>query len=199
MLVNHKKVYRLYREEKLSVRKRGGRKRALGTRAPLSFRRAATSVGASTSCRTLCAMAGGSACLAIVDDFTRECLALIVDTSLSGGRVARELDRLIETRGRPRSIVSDNGTELTSPAALAVGDRCRLALHPARQTAAERLHRVVQRPATGRMPERDAVLELAGGAPDHRSLADRLQRGTAPHEPQRAHTKRVCKTVQRGP
>ena len=53
-----------------------------------------------------------------MDDFTRECLGLVVDTSLSGMRVARELDRLIEMRGRPRSIVSDNGTELTSRAML---------------------------------------------------------------------------------
>ena len=56
--------------------------------------------------------------LAIVDDFTRESLALIPDTSLSGARVARELDTLIERRGRPRSCVSDNGTELTSMAIL---------------------------------------------------------------------------------
>ncbi len=56
--------------------------------------------------------------LAIVDDFTRESLALIPDTSLSGARVARELDALIERRGRPRSCVSDNGTELTSMAIL---------------------------------------------------------------------------------
>jgi len=56
--------------------------------------------------------------LAIVDDFTRECLALVVDTSLSGVRVARELDRLAEFRGLPLMIVSDNGTELTSNAIL---------------------------------------------------------------------------------
>jgi len=49
--------------------------------------------------------------LAIVDDFTRECLAIIADTSLSGLRVARELDALIAIRGRPAMIVSDNGTE----------------------------------------------------------------------------------------
>jgi putative transposase len=54
--------------------------------------------------------------LVIVDDFTRE--SLIPDTSLSGARVARELDALIERRGRPRSCVSDNGTELTSMAIL---------------------------------------------------------------------------------
>ena len=56
--------------------------------------------------------------LAIVDDFTRESLALIPDTSLSGTRVARELDALIARRGRPKSCVSDNGTELTSKAIL---------------------------------------------------------------------------------
>jgi transposase InsO family protein len=56
--------------------------------------------------------------LAIVDDFTRESLALIPDTSLSGVRVARELDALIARRGRPKSCVSDNGTELTSKAIL---------------------------------------------------------------------------------
>ena len=52
--------------------------------------------------------------LAIVDDFTRECLALVADTSLSGLRVARELDAVIAIRGCPATIVSDNGTELTS-------------------------------------------------------------------------------------
>ena len=56
--------------------------------------------------------------LAVVDDFSRECLALVVDTSLSGVRVARELDRIVELRGRPRMLVSDNGAELTSNAIL---------------------------------------------------------------------------------
>lgn len=56
--------------------------------------------------------------LVVVDGFTRECLALSVDTSLSGQRVARELDALIAARGRPLMIVSDNGTELISRAIL---------------------------------------------------------------------------------
>jgi putative transposase len=54
--------------------------------------------------------------LAVVDDFTRECLALVADTSLSGQRVVRELDAIIIRRGKPASIVSDNGTEFTSMA-----------------------------------------------------------------------------------
>ena len=56
---------------------------------------------------------------AVVDDFTRECLGLIADTSLSGLRLGRELDGIVERRGcRPEMIVSDNGTELTSHAIL---------------------------------------------------------------------------------
>ena len=57
--------------------------------------------------------------LAVVDDFTRECLCLVADTSLSGKRVARELDAIIAIRGRPSMIVSHNGTEFTSTAMLA--------------------------------------------------------------------------------
>jgi putative transposase len=50
------------------------------------------------------------------DDFTRECLALVADTSLGGVRVARELEAIIAVRGQPVACVSDNGTELTSTA-----------------------------------------------------------------------------------
>ena len=57
--------------------------------------------------------------LDIVDDVTRECLAAVVDTSVSGRRVVRELTDLIAERGSPKMIVSDNGTELTSNAVLA--------------------------------------------------------------------------------
>jgi hypothetical protein len=56
--------------------------------------------------------------LAIVDDFTRECLCLVADTSLSGLRVGRELDAIIASRGKPAGCVSDNGSELTSMAML---------------------------------------------------------------------------------
>ena len=67
--------------------------------------------------------------LAIVDDCTRECLALVADTSLSGVRVARELDRLIIERGKPKMIVSDNGSEFTSNAILAWADQARVEWH----------------------------------------------------------------------
>jgi len=114
--MNHKRFRRLHREEKLQVRQRGARKRALGVRAPLTLPSGPNerwSLDFVSDC-----FSGGRRfrILAIVDDFTRESLALIPDTSLSGVRVARELDALIARRGRPKSCVSDNGTELTSKA-----------------------------------------------------------------------------------
>ena len=65
----------------------------------------------------------------VVDDYSRECLALVADTSIPGIRVARELDRIVAVRGRPGGIVSDNGTELTSTAILAWSDRQKVAWH----------------------------------------------------------------------
>ena len=67
--------------------------------------------------------------LTVVDDCTRECLALVADTSLSGIRVARELDRLMIERGKPKMVVSDNGSELTSNAILTWADQSRVAWH----------------------------------------------------------------------
>jgi putative transposase len=115
---NHKKLLRLYREEGLKVRRRGGRKRALGTRAPLTVPQGPN------QCWALDFVSDALTCgrrfrvLAVVDQFSRECVALVADTSLSGARVARELDAVIAIRGRPACIVSDNGTELTSMAIL---------------------------------------------------------------------------------
>ncbi|CUX54117.1 Integrase family protein (fragment) [Agrobacterium deltaense Zutra 3/1] len=99
---------RLYREEKLTVRKRGGRKRALGTRRPLAL---PSRPGERWSLDFVSdAFTDGRRfrILAVVDDFTRECLCLVADTSLSGVRLVRELDSLIARRGKPRTIVSDN-------------------------------------------------------------------------------------------
>ena len=118
MTPNHKKLLRIYREENLRVRRRGGRKRALDTRAPMllpggpnqrwSLDFVSDTLACSRRFRILC----------VVDDYTRECLALVADTSLSGVRVVRELTRLIGLRGKPHTVVSDNGSELTSSAIL---------------------------------------------------------------------------------
>ena len=118
MLANHKRLYRIYTEERLTVRKRGGRKRALGSRAPMTVPQASNQRWSLDFASDVLDDGRRFRVLVIVDDFSRECLALVTDSSLSGGRVAGELDRLVELRGRPLQIVSDNGTELTSHAIL---------------------------------------------------------------------------------
>lgn len=118
IVLNHKKLFRLYREERLTVRRRGGRKRALGTRAPMALPQGANQRWSLDFVADTLDSGRRFRVLVVVDDFTRECLALVVDTSLSGLRVARELDKLVARRKRPLMIVSDNGTELTSRAIL---------------------------------------------------------------------------------
>jgi putative transposase len=116
--VNHKKLRRLYIEERLQVRRRGGRKRALGTRAPMVLPQGPNQRWSLDFVSDTLTDGRRFRILAMVDDYTRECLCLVADTSLSGLRVARELDGLIARRDRPHSCVSDNGTELTSMAIL---------------------------------------------------------------------------------
>lgn len=113
------RIYRLYREEGLSVRKRRGRRRAVGTRAPLAVEARANARWSLDFVHDQLAGSRRFRILNIVDDVTRECLASIADTSISGIRVARELTALIGRRGGPGVIVSDNGTEFTSTAIFA--------------------------------------------------------------------------------
>lgn len=117
-VVNLKKVYRLYREEGLAVRRRKGRRRAVGERAPMGL---PSTPNQRWSLDFLADQLGNGRrfrILAVIDDFSRECLATVVDTSLPGMRVVRELDRLVALRGCPAAMVSDNGTELTGNAVL---------------------------------------------------------------------------------
>jgi len=116
--VNWKKLYRIYREEGLTVRKRGGRKRAIGARAPMAIPQGPNQRWSLDFVSDALADGRRFRILCVIDDFSRECLAAVVDTSLSGIRVARELDRIAEMRGFPCMVVSDNGTELTSNAML---------------------------------------------------------------------------------
>ncbi|MBZ4691110.1 MAG: family transposase [Cereibacter sp.] len=106
--VNWKKFYRIYREERLTVRKRGGRKRALGTRAPMAIPQGPNQRWSLDLVSDSLAWGRRFRVLCIIDDFSRECLGAIVDTSISGHRVARELDRIAELRGYPCMVVSDN-------------------------------------------------------------------------------------------
>ena len=133
-----KKLYRLYREEGSTVRKRGGRKRAIGTGAPMTIPQGpnqrwsldfvSDALSDGRRFRILCVIddpLGTLRCNVLTGEgIGRECLATVVDTSLSGHRVARELDRIAEMRGYSCMVVSDHGTGLTSNAMLKwQGDR----------------------------------------------------------------------------
>ncbi|MER9664264.1 IS3 family transposase [Mesorhizobium sp. M0159] len=113
------RIYRLYREEGLAVRKRRARRRAVGTRAPILVQAKPNARWSLDFVHDQFACGRRFRVLNIVDDVTRECLAAIPDTSISGRRVARELTELIAQRGKPGMIVSDHGTEFTSNAILA--------------------------------------------------------------------------------
>ena len=117
--VNSRKLYRLYKQERLTVRKRGGRNRVLGTKAPMAIPQDANQRRSLEFVSDTLTDGRRFRILCVIDDFSRECQAAVVDNSLSGERVARELDSIAERRGYPCMIVSDNGTELTSNAILA--------------------------------------------------------------------------------
>lgn len=119
VLINRKKTQRLYREEGLTVRRRKGRKRAVGARMPPPVLALPNQRWSLDFVHDQLVTGRRFRVLNVVDDVTRECLRAVPDTSISGRRVVRELTDLIAQRGKPGMIVSDNGTELTSNAVLA--------------------------------------------------------------------------------
>jgi len=123
------RVYRLYREEGLAVRKRRSRRKASGTRAPLLVEAPPNARWSLDFVHDQMTDGRRFRILNVVDDVTRECLAAVPDTSISGVRVASELTMLIARRGKPGMIVSDNGTELTSNAILAWSQGHRIDWH----------------------------------------------------------------------
>lgn len=197
IVANHKRLYRVYTEEGLTVRKRTGRKRALGTCAPMTVPQASNQNWSPDFASDVLDDGRRFRVLVVVDDFSRECLALVVDSSLSGRRVARELDRIVEVRGLPLQIVSDNRpsaggrsdprsrrgqkaakghrADLTCHPQMAGGSRRGLALHRAGQAPAKWVRREPDRPVARRMPQRASVPQLANCPSRDRGLAARLQ------------------------
>ena len=105
--VNWKKLYRVYREERLTVRKRAAVSGLWGPERRWRSRRGRTSGGAFDFVSDTLVDGRRFRILCVIDDYSRECLAVIVDNSLSGQRVARELDAIAEQRGYPCMVVSD--------------------------------------------------------------------------------------------
>jgi putative transposase len=114
--VNHKAVHRIYVEEGLQVRKRKRKRISQGERRPMLIPEAANDRWSMDFQHDVLATGQRFRTLNIVDDFSRECPAIEVDTSLPGVRVVRVLERLGESRGLPREIVVDNGPEMIGKA-----------------------------------------------------------------------------------
>ena len=113
--INLKKTYRIYGEEGLSVTKRKGRKRAVGTAMPLPTAQRVNHIWSLDFMSDALEDGRRFRILGVMDQYGRRCLDLSADTSISGVRVARELDRLVEHYGKPDTIVSDNGTNYQTP------------------------------------------------------------------------------------
>jgi len=116
--INHKKLFRMYKQLGLKVLKRGGRKRALRTRMVTMTLTKKNQEWSLDFVHDVLENGRRIRLLTVVDDFTRESIKIAVDTSLNGRRVCEELEHVIEARGKPDRILSDNGTEFTSMAIL---------------------------------------------------------------------------------
>jgi len=114
--VNHKRVQRIYREEKLSLRTKNRKKRAMHLRVAKEPATQANQRWSMDFVQDEFFNGRKFRTLNIVDDFTRECIVIEVDISLQGVRVARVLDRIAIHRSLPKSIVCDNGPEFAGKA-----------------------------------------------------------------------------------
>ena len=112
--VNHKRVYRLYREANLAVRKRKKSKRPLNERVPLQLAKAVNEVWSMDFVSDSLSNGRRIKYLTVADDFSHECVDIAVDFGISGEYVTRLLDRAAVFRGYPNMVRTDNGPEFTS-------------------------------------------------------------------------------------
>ena len=116
VVVNHKRVYRLYREERLLVRPHRGRKHPAVRRVPLPAPTGPNERWGMDFIHDACADGRRFRCLTMVDEYTRECPVIEVDTSLPAARVIGVLEQLAGRCGLPKSLVVDHGPEFISRA-----------------------------------------------------------------------------------
>jgi putative transposase len=113
LVINHKRTERIYREEGLSLRRKRRRKGAAGIRVMMPIPQKPNERWSMDFVTDSIVTGRRFRALAIIDDYSRECPAIEVDTSLGGARVVNVLERLAETRGLPEVITMDNGPEFT--------------------------------------------------------------------------------------
>ena len=154
-LVNRKRVQRLYREEGLAVRSKGRKRRS---QAPRPIREALSGPNERWSMDFVSdTLSNGRQfrCLTIMDEFSRECLAIHIAHSIPAAGVIEVMECLKESRGLPEVIITDNGSEFRSRAFDSLGLRSRreARFYSTGQARPERLHRELQRNTPGRVLE----------------------------------------------
>jgi transposase InsO family protein len=179
--VNHKRVERLYREQGLSLRRRRRRKRLSHLRVVRQAPVAANQAWALDFVHDRLRDGRGFRALAVIDEWSRESLAIEIDVSLTGERVKRVLERLSSGRGLPATIQSEERSGVYRPGARSVGlrERGEAAVQRAGQANPERLHRELQPPAARGMPQPARLRLTRRRALQDREVESRIQPGTA--------------------
>src|SRR5687768_7674432 len=174
------RMYRVWRQTGLQVPKKRPRRRVAASRPRPLPPTAINHVWAYDFVFDTCADGRTLKCLTLIDEFTRECLAIDVAGGIRSGRVIEVLTQLVSIHGAPRHLRSDNGPEFVArdpPLAASRPDRD--GVHRPRQAMAERHRRIVQRQAARPAPLAAVVPQSNGCEGEHRSLATALQRGPA--------------------
>jgi putative transposase len=130
LVINHKRTERIYREEGLSLRRKHRKKLPAIARVPLPQPHGPNQRWSMDFIHDQLSTGRRFRCLTLVDDFTRQCLALHVDTSIGGASVVDVLEKLALTRGLPKAITTDNGPEFTGKAIHLWAQAAHVHLHP---------------------------------------------------------------------
>ena len=178
--VNHKRVHRVYREAGLRIRRKK-RKHCVREGKPLLARTAANQEWALDFVHDAVECGRAIRVLSVVDAYTRECLALEVDTSFASRRVTRVLDAIMAERGQAAGdpLRQRAGTHQPAFSGLVRGAADRVGAHSAGQADAERAGGELPRTAARRVFERELVSEPVRCAAQDRGVAEGVQRGTA--------------------
>ena len=198
--VNHKRVHRLYVEERLQIRRRRRKKVPIADRQPLVKPTGPNEVWSADFVFDRTAEGRVLKCLAIVDDATTEAVAIVPARALSGVAVTRVLDRLALTRGLPRVLRTDNGLEFCGRAMLTWAHERRVTLRLI--APGKPMQNAYIESFNGRF--RDECLNehwftsVAHARGRHRGLAPGIQRGATEEGPRRADARRLRKTADKG-
>jgi transposase InsO family protein len=192
--VNHKRVHRVYREAGLSLRRKK-RKHCVRVGTPLQARTSANQEWALDFVHDAVECGRTIRVLSVVDAYTRECLALAVDTSFASRRVTRVLESIMAERGQPGSIRCEQRAGVHQPAfsGLGHGAEDRSGAYSAGQADAERARGELSRAVQRRVFERELVSESVRCQAEDRSMEDRVQRRTSSQQFGISDANRVCR------